>query len=142
MRQKQGNVSKRRNPLVAELLRRVHLVEAWGRGVPLILEKEPGVEFKEIAKIFITSFVRPSFQESPEQPAFGTSDKTSDKTLSAIEKDIIEIIEADPLVTQKEIAGQLNLSYAGIRYHTDKLKVNGILQRIGGKKAGRWVVTL
>jgi ATP-dependent DNA helicase RecG len=31
---RKGNVSKRRNPLVAELLRRVHMVEAWGRGVP------------------------------------------------------------------------------------------------------------
>ena len=139
---KLGNVSKRRNPLVAELLRRVHLVEAWGRGVPLILEKEPGVEFKEIAKIFITSFARPSFLESPEQPTFGTSDKTSNKTLSAIEKDIVTMIAANPLVTQKELAGLLNLSYAGIRYHTDKLKTKGILQRVGGKKSGRWVVTL
>ena len=143
---KLGNVSKRRNPLVAELLRRVHLVEAWGRGVPLIQEKEPGVEFKEIAKIFITSFLRPSFLENPEQyalePIDKTSDKTSDKTLSAIEKDIITMIAANPLVTQKELAVQLNLSYAGIRYHTDKLKANGILQRVGGKKSGHWEVTL
>ncbi|MBT1070776.1 winged helix-turn-helix transcriptional regulator [Geobacter chapellei] len=49
-------------------------------------------------------------------------------------------MEADPFVTQKEIAGQLNLSYAGIRYHTDKLKAKGILQRSGGKKAGHWKV--
>jgi ATP-dependent DNA helicase RecG len=139
---KLGNVSKRRNPLVAELLRRVHLVEAWGRGVPLILEKEPGVEFKEIAKIFITSFARPSFLESPEQATSGTSDKTSDKTLSAIEKDIVTMIAANPSVSQKEQAGLLNLSYAGIRYHSDKLKAKGILQRAGGKKCGRWVVTL
>jgi len=40
---RQGNVSKRRNPLVADLLRRIHLIEAWGRGVPLMLEKEPTV---------------------------------------------------------------------------------------------------
>jgi len=123
-------------------LRRVHLVEAWGRGVPLILEKEPGVEFKEVANIFITSFARPSFLENPEQITLETSNKTSDKTLSAIEKDIVKILEAAPLVTQKEIAGQLNLSYAGIRYHTDKLKAKAILQRVGGKKSGRWVVTL
>ena len=109
--------------------------------MPLILEKEPDVDFREIAKIFITSFARPSFQENPELPTSKTSDKTSDKTLSAVEKDIVKIIEANPFVTQKEIAGQLNLSYAGIRYHTDKLKVNGVLQRIGGKKSGRWEVS-
>ena len=49
---------------LAELLRRVHMVEAWGRGVPLILEKEPGVQFRAIAKLFITSFDRPSYGES------------------------------------------------------------------------------
>jgi hypothetical protein len=31
----------RRNPLIADLLRRIHLIEAWGRGIPLILEKAP-----------------------------------------------------------------------------------------------------
>ncbi len=58
-----GNVSKRRNPLVAELLRRIHMVEAWGRGIPLILEMEPDVEFKEVAKLFITIFKRHALKE-------------------------------------------------------------------------------
>uniref|UniRef100_A0A831UA86 Winged helix-turn-helix transcriptional regulator n=1 Tax=Geobacter metallireducens TaxID=28232 RepID=A0A831UA86_GEOME len=139
---KQGNVSKRRNPIVAELLRRVHLVEAWGRGVPLILEKEPAVEFKEIAKLFITSFSRPS--ESREQTAPETIDKAIDKTidkdLSVIEKKIVGIIAANPGVTQKQMAEQLNLSEVGIRYHTDKLKGRAIIRRVGGKKGGRWEV--
>jgi len=137
---KQGNISKRRNPLVADLLRRVHLVEAWGRGVPLILEKEPAVEFKEIAKLFITSFTRPSFSEGPELSNQETIDKTIDKELSASEKAIIRLIGANPSVTQKEMADQLNLSEVGIRYHIDKLKAKGILQRLGGKKTGRWEV--
>lgn len=141
---KQGNVSKRRNPLVAELLRRVHLVEAWGRGVPLILEKEPDVEFKEIANLFITSFSRPPFLESPEQATQESIDKTIDKTidknLTTPEMAIIQAIRTNPSVTQKEMAAQLNLSEAGIRYHTDKLKANGIIQRSGGRKTGRWEV--
>jgi hypothetical protein len=49
----------------------------------------------KIAKLFITSFARPSYQENPEQPTQGTSEKTSDmtsdKTLSTIEKDIFSI---------------------------------------------------
>lgn len=60
---RKGNVSKRRNPLIADLLRRIHMVEGWGRGMPLILEQEPGVKFKEIAQIFIADFARPSFRE-------------------------------------------------------------------------------
>ena len=142
---KQGSISKRRNPLIANLLRRVHLVEAWGRGVPLILEKEPTVDFKEIAKLFITSFARPSFQESSEQPPpqktiDKTIYKTIDKDLSTIEKDIIRMIGANPLVTQKEMAKLLNLSEVGVRYHITKLKAKLIVQRVGGNKAGRWEV--
>ncbi|MBR5704986.1 MAG: putative DNA binding domain-containing protein [Deltaproteobacteria bacterium] len=53
-----GNVSRRRNPKVAELLRRVHLVEAWGRGVPLILEAAPNATFSELGGLFVTSFPR------------------------------------------------------------------------------------
>jgi ATP-dependent DNA helicase RecG len=41
------------------LLRRIHFVEAWGRGIPLILDKAPNVRFNQIAGIFITEFPRP-----------------------------------------------------------------------------------
>jgi ATP-dependent DNA helicase RecG len=59
---RQGNVSRRRNPLVAELFRRIHMVEAWGRGMPLMMSNAPEVEFREVAGLFIASFARPSFQ--------------------------------------------------------------------------------
>ena len=74
-----GNVSKRRNPLVADLLRRIHMVESWGRGMPLILKNAPDVKFREIAHIFIAAFDRPSFTDGGE-----LNDKTSDKDLSTI----------------------------------------------------------
>lgn len=57
---RRGNVSRRRNPLLAELFRRIHLVEAWGRGMPLILENAPDVEFREVAGLFIAGFKRPT----------------------------------------------------------------------------------
>ena len=56
---KTAKVSRRRNPLIADLLRRIHLIEAWGRGIPLILEKAPQARFTEIAGVFITEFPRP-----------------------------------------------------------------------------------
>ncbi len=59
----QGNVSRRRNPLIADLFRRIHMVEGWGRGMPLIFENSPTVKFRQIAGLFIASFERPSFFE-------------------------------------------------------------------------------
>jgi ATP-dependent DNA helicase RecG len=90
---RKGHVSKRRNPLVADLFRRIEMVEAWGRGMPLIRKYEPDVEFKEIADIFIVSFGRPSFADdagdSPVKPGMSAkqhsqagSGKSSGKQVS------------------------------------------------------------
>ncbi len=40
-------VSERRNELLAEMLQRVRLTEKWGRGIKLILSKEPGTIFPD-----------------------------------------------------------------------------------------------
>ena len=124
------------------------MVEAWGRGMPLILKNAPDVVFREIGNLFIVAFNRPSFLEKPgeetaqsEQTTIHkTSHKTSHKELFATEKAVIDIIKQHPTITRKELAARLNLSEAGVRYNTDKLQTKGILRRVGGKKAGRWEV--
>lgn len=39
-----------------------HFVEAWGRGVPLILESAPETTFFEIGGLFVTRLERKSFK--------------------------------------------------------------------------------
>ena len=56
---RRGNVSQRRNPLIADLFRRIDMVEAWGRDMPLMLENAPDVAFREVVGLFIASFARP-----------------------------------------------------------------------------------
>lgn len=140
---RKGNVSQRRNPLIAELLRRIQMVETWGRGMRLILAEEPTVQFSEVAQLFITGFSRPSYLKQ-EKTTARTIDKTIDKTidnnLTATEKAILNLLQSNPSLTQKEMAKKLRLSEIGIRYNTDKLKAQGFLRRIGGRKAGRWEV--
>lgn len=69
-----------------------------------------------------------------------TIDKTIYKKLSTIEKTIINLIASNPVTTQKEMAAKLDLSEIGIRYHTNRLKAKGLLERVGGKKSGRWEI--
>ena len=133
-----GNVSRRRNPLIADLFRRIEMVEAWGRGMTLIHSNAPAVSFREVAGLFIASFARPSFIEGESQE---TVDKTVDKPrLSAREITLCELVTRQPQITQKELAEQLGLTERGIRYLTDKLKKQGVLVRQGGKKQGTWVL--
>jgi ATP-dependent DNA helicase RecG len=149
---RRGNVSKRRNPLIADLFRRIEMVEAWGRGMPLILKYAPDAVFREIGGLFIVSFSRPSFFEQVEGETAAekspdnlkTSLKASHKTflieLTNKEKLVIDIIRKNPTITREALAKKLDLSVGGARYNTDKLQAKGILRRIGGKKAGRWEV--
>ena len=51
-------VSRRRNEVIADIFHRVHFVERWGRGIELILSKEPETTFEVVADIFITTFPR------------------------------------------------------------------------------------
>lgn len=130
---RQGNVSKRRNPLIADLLRRIHMVEAWGRGMPLILKNEPTVQFREIAKIFITSFDRPSFAEDAERATQETTQETTQER-------ILICMKADPGITRKQIAAKVGLTEDGVKYHLTKLTKSGVIRHVGSTKAGRWEV--
>ena len=55
---KKEQVSERRNELIADMLHEIHLIEKWGRGIKLILSKEPDADFKEVGRQFISIFKR------------------------------------------------------------------------------------
>lgn len=139
-----GNVSKRRNPLIADLFRRIEMVEAWGRGMTLIHQNAPTVTFRQVAGLFIASFARPSFSLNDQEAVEKTVDKTVDNgnkpTLTAREEALLRLLASSPHMTQKQLADQMGLTERGVRYLTDKLQKMGLLQRQGGKKAGQWVV--
>ena len=52
------NISRRRNELIADIFHRVHFVEKWGRGIELILGREPTAAFRDNAGIFVSTFRR------------------------------------------------------------------------------------
>ena len=139
---RRGNVSRRRNPLIADLLCRIQMVEAWGRGMPLMLENAPTLKLTELGGLFIASFERPSFHwENLEASTAETVDKTVDKLkLTDKEKALCALVQQHANITQKDLAAQLALTERGVRYLTDKLQKQGVLQRVGGKKAGHWEV--
>ena len=58
------HISHRRNPVVGSLLQRLHLIEAWGHGLSLILENAPHATFQQVAHVFITTFPRNPQPES------------------------------------------------------------------------------
>ncbi len=128
-------VSRCRNPLVADLLRRIHMAKGRCRGIPLILEKEPSAQFSEIAELFVTTFKRKHIP--PAESAFAASQPFSLGGESTAEK-ILRLIEKAPEITIDSMSSALGLSRGCVRYHVRKLRRMGILSRIGTKR-GRWI---
>ncbi len=148
---RKGNVSKRRNPLVADLLRRIQMVETWGRGMRLILTEEPTVQFSEIAQIFIAAFNRPSFVGSGKGETGrtgaatvgidGTPTKETPKKHQINTKEsILAALRERPEISVKELAAQLEQTTASIRHHMRMLQKAGVVRHVGSTKAGHWEV--
>ena len=116
---RKGHISKRRNPLIADLFRRIEMVEAWGRGMPLILKHEPDVKFREMADIFIAAFDRPSYQtgfvaEHSSEVAEGLIERlvedTDSTTQETTQEKILVLLKARPDTTRNELAVEIGIT--------------------------------
>jgi len=107
------------------MFHQIHFVEKWGRGISLILSKEPNADFEVVAEIFVTRFKRKHYTPVLTQ-------KTTQK--------ILTLIKENPQITRNELAKALGISSDGVKYHLNNLKKEGLLKRIGGRKGGYWAV--
>jgi len=126
---KKKMVSRRRNEEIANQFHEVHFVEKWGRGINLILSKEPNADFEVVAGIFVTRFKRKHYAPIITQK---TTQKTTQK--------ILTLINENSQITRNELAKALDISPDGVKYHLNNLKKKGILKRVGGRKEGHWEV--
>jgi len=121
-------VSVRRNELLAELFQHSHRIEKWGRGIKMILEREPRTEFEEVGTVlFVARFWRKELEKNISETAGVPSEETSEETSDKI----LAIIRSDTKTTARHIAGVLGLSSRAVEMQLAKLKQNGRLKRVG-----------
>jgi len=143
---RKGHVSQRRNPLIADLFRRIEMVEAWGRGMPLILKNAPDVVFREIGSLFVVSFSRPSSIEALKIVEVSGSRKKVPKRKFLKESSgktaerILALMAVNPAVTTEQIGEELGISGRAVRKQIATLRDAKQLLRAGGRKLGRWEV--
>ena len=63
--------------------------------------------------------------------------KTTQKTT---QERILALLATEPEITRHKLAKRLGITSDGVKYHLDKLRAAGIIQRIGPAKGGRWEV--
>ncbi|MEF9426732.1 MAG: putative DNA binding domain-containing protein [Candidatus Mariimomonas ferrooxydans] len=127
-----------RNPLIAEILYKSKEIERWGSGLKRIYEEcmtsNVKVEFKDLKTGFLVVFYR-SEGITPK-----TTLKTTPKTTPKTRDEILHLIRQYPGITKEEIAGHLNITLDGVKYHIRKLTKEGIISWNGPSKGGRWEI--
>lgn len=134
-----GQRSHSRNPLIFGLFARMHLVEQIGSGVKRINQlmseaKLPAPQFKTEGMFIVVVQRKKKTSEK-------TTQKTAQKTTQKTEKQILKILIENPHISRDEIAKKLtNITSNGVKYHLNKLKKEGVIERIGPDKGGYWSI--
>jgi len=121
------NVSKRRNPLIADIFHKVHYVEKWGTGINKILSLEPKTKFEEFANFFQVVFERKAPVKAPVK-------------LSELQKNILNKILKNSYITYDELSTALKTHRTTIMRNISKLKNMKIIKRVGSDKGGHWEI--
>jgi ATP-dependent DNA helicase RecG len=70
-----------------------------------------------------------------------TREKNAQKTTQKIESLLIELLIANPESSRTKLAQDLgDITTDGVKYHLNKLKKQGKIERIGPDKGGYWKV--
>lgn len=83
--------------------------------------------------------------ETPEKTTGKTPLKIPDGDASALkptEKKLIEILLADPEMTQPQLAVRMGITADGVRHAMNRLKAKGLLKRVGSSRKGLWIVRI
>ena len=113
-------------------------IESWGRGIEKIIEESQ--KFNGITPQFRWEnglWVEFYFNNTPNKIE---NTETRVKTRVKTREKILELISANPNITNQELADTLQLTVKGIEWQIKKLKEDGKLERIGGAKGGHWEI--
>ena len=149
--------SKIRNPLIATVLFKNGMVDAFGTGFDrtfrLCADSKVDYEYFSDEYGFTFLFKRGKNDKISDKineqndKIKSLNDKINDKiqpsetpNLSALDEMILQIISDDSSITIPKIAERVKKSEITVHRHIDKLVSEGIIERIGSRKSGLWKV--
>ena len=143
--------SKIRNRSLANAFAYMNLVEAWGSGIPKLMQamkdyelREP--EFIDMEVAFRVNLYRNQFSiNDTKNDTNDTKNDTNDtkndiQSETNAEKQLLKLISRNPEMTQKAMAEQLSFSTITIKRMLTRLQRNGKVKREGSSRRGKWIV--
>ena len=80
------------------------------------------------------------FEENADKNAEINAGINAEIKISEKQKKIILILKEDPYCTIKEISDKLDVNHSTVERNIKKLRENGIIERVGARKDGKWIV--
>lgn len=131
-----------KNPIIASFFRNIGYADQLGSGVRNLFKyskfysgDDPKFMEGDIFRIIVPLNERKT-KETITQSA--TQSPQSDE-IKPVQR-IIEIIEQNPLLSQKQMAEKLSLNQNTLKYYIKKMREKGIIERVGSSRKGKWVV--
>ena len=130
-----------RNPELMRIFQDMELVERLGSGVRRILNAYAPDVF-EISDTFfrVTFRYNKPFAEANDKAGEKNREKTAQKTTQKTTQKILDAIRKNPQISRQELAEIVGISESGIKWQLKKMKDEGIIERVGSLKGGKWVV--
>ena len=149
--------SERRNPIIADLFHRMRYMDRRGSGLRKIVN--------ETRKLYgYTDMYKPTFYSTHSsftvvlKNVNYTENKTEDhdgdgglkrginggikRGLNGVQKNIINLLIENPTITTQGVADSLGITRRSVDYHIGKMKSEGLVEREGARKNGRWLVRM
>lgn len=135
----EAHSSKPFNPDIARVFYRAGYIESWGRGIQKICDacKNLGADKPEYIVHGEDIMVKFNALQSAKVP----NPKVPNGSLNgSLEFEILKLIHDNPASTASEMAKSLNAGLRTVYRVLDKLKNEGKIERIGGKRYGHWQI--
>ncbi len=137
------------NPLIANTFFRAGFIEAWGRGIEKIKDScveagNPMPEYavkKEDIMVTFKSLITDTTQDTTQAVTQGTTQVDVNAIENSIPMRILKVIGDNPTLSQSQIAEMLGEKHDTIKYHMRKMRLSGVIKRVGSSQKGKWIIT-
>ena len=128
--------------IVVEIFAYMKIIEKWGTGIPRILRecKEYGLKKPELIDFDGDFRVNMYRREEKSKTTQTTTQITTQTTIKLTKNDheILQVIQNNPTLSQKEIAMELGWTVDRVKYYLNKMKKQEAIRRIGSSHKGYW----
>lgn len=133
-------LSMPRNPSIIRLFRHPKLSENAGYGIDKILgwEKLTGKTVTFESDMLISTVTYPLSSTKDSRDAGENNDENGEIEKQSTRERLIALIKENPRITRASLSEQLGISSSNVQFHIERLKSEGIIQRVGSPRNGHW----